>query len=220
MPSIVSLHVGRPRRLGTDGATDPDNQPWETGSYKDPVEGPLWLGRTNLIGDGQADLVNHGGLDKAVCVYPAAHYPDWREELKRPDFTYGAFGENISLGELTERQVCLGDTFAIGEANVQVSQPRQPCWKLSRRWRIANLATRVQSSGRTGWYFRVLDEGEIELHQSVQLLDRPCPEWPVIRVHAVIYDRHDREGAVALAACPHLSTRLREMLAGRTACAT
>src|SRR5690625_3309822 len=94
---ILSLRVGKPRDLGVAGATDPMQRPWRSGIYKDPVSGVIWLGKTNLEGDGQADLKRHGGPDKAVCVYPSEHYPAWREELGLPDFPFGAFGENFTL---------------------------------------------------------------------------------------------------------------------------
>jgi len=212
-PRLLEIRVGLPRLVGAEDGPD---RPWTTGSFKEPVTAPVWLGPTNLAGDGQADLKNHGGPDKAVCAYPAAHYPLWRAELGLPAFLFGAFGENVVVEGMTEADVCLGDTFRIGRAILQVSQPRQPCWKLSRRWGIKDLALRVQSSGRTGWYFRVLAEGEIAPGQPLLLADRPFPEWTVARANAVMHDRQaDRDAVAALAACPLLSTRWRETLATR-----
>lgn len=215
-PLLLTLQVGLPKDLGVEGAPDPVDRPWSTGSFKAPVAGPVWLGRINLAGDGQADRKHHGGPDKAVCVYPAAHYPAWRADLGKPDFPFGAFGENFTVEGLTEEAVCIGDTYAIGEARVQVSQPRQPCWKLSRRWRIKDLALRVQTTGRTGWYFRVLDEGNVAPGLPLVLLDRPFPEWPIARANRVMHGaRHDREAAAALAGCPLLSASWRETLTQR-----
>jgi MOSC domain-containing protein YiiM len=92
IPLLLSIQVGRPRAYGREGADDPMDRPWQTGFFKEPVEGSRWLGQTNLAGDGQADLVNHGGPDKAVLCYAAAHYPGWRSELAKPDLPHGAFG--------------------------------------------------------------------------------------------------------------------------------
>src|SRR5262245_35397589 len=96
-PVLVSIQVGLPKSYGRAAAEDPMDRPWQTGFFKQPVDGPSWLGRTNLVGDGQADLVNHGGEDKAVLCYAASHYPEWRDELARPDLPYGAFGENFTI---------------------------------------------------------------------------------------------------------------------------
>ncbi|MDQ3513689.1 MAG: MOSC domain-containing protein, partial [Chloroflexota bacterium] len=172
---------------------------------------------TNLAGDGQADLVNHGGADKAVCCYPAGHYADWHRELGLDPaaFPYGAFGENLTLSGVTETTVCLGDTFTVGTATVQVSQPRQPCWKLSRRWGVRDLAARVQRTKRTGWYVRVVEEGDVAAGQALTLVDRPVPDWTVERVTGVIYAANDIAGAAELAECDLLAGSLRAYMAER-----
>ena len=148
---------------------------WTTGFFKLPVQGPIFVGATNLAGDGQADLKNHGGIDKAVLAYSADHYRSWREELGLSSFPYGAFGENLTLAALTEDSVCIGDRFAIGPVKFEVSQPRQPCWKLARRWRLNELVGRVIATGRSGWYLRVLEEGYIEPEMRVTMLRAPQP---------------------------------------------
>ena len=149
--------------------------------------------RHNLQGDGQADLVHHGGVDKAVCAYSAEHWPYWQTILPPDQLRGGAFGENFTLEQLTETDVCIGDVFSIGTAVVQISQPRQPCWKLARRWHIQDLAVRVEHTGFTGWYFRVLQEGKVNTHAHLQLLDRPCPEWTVATANRIMH--HEREGS-------------------------
>src|SRR5690606_6199783 len=113
--------------------------------------------------------------------------------------------------------VCIGDTYEVGGAVVQVSQPRQPCWKLARRWRIRDLAARVQETGRTGWYLRVLREGEVTAGDSLRLIDRPYAEWTIARANEIMHERRDdRDAAGALAACPLLSASWRETLRRRT----
>ncbi|VTU00872.1 sulfurase : MOSC domain containing protein OS=Rhodopirellula maiorica SM1 GN=RMSM_03240 PE=4 SV=1: MOSC: 3-alpha [Gemmataceae bacterium] len=208
-PTLLSVQVGLPQTLG--GAA----RPWTTGFIKAAVAGPVQLGPTNLVGDGQADLANHGGPDKAVCVYPAVHYPHWRAELGLP-LTHGAFGENFTAGGWSEADVCVGDVWAIGGALVQVSQPRQPCWKLARRWDVKDLALRVQQTGRTGWYFRVLRAGGVEAGGAFALAERPEPVWTVSRANEVMHHRKaDLALAAELAAVSCLSASWRSNLRDR-----
>ncbi|MGG6241672.1 MOSC domain-containing protein [Nodosilinea sp. AN01ver1] len=218
MPELVSIQVGLPQTLGTDAAPDPMDRRWTTGFFKQPIEGEVWLSPTNLAGDGQADLKNHGGVDKAVLAYSADHYPYWRSHLNQSELPYGGFGENFTVAGQTEADVCIGDIYAIGSARVQVSQPRQPCWKLSRRWRIADLALQVKANGRSGWYFRVLQEGVVEPGVAITLCDRPYPQWTVARANQVMHhDLSDRAAAVELAQCPLLSPNWQDKLLKRGA---
>jgi MOSC domain-containing protein YiiM len=191
---------------------------WTTGFFKEPVAGPVWLGRTNLAGDGQADLQNHGGPEKAVNVYPVEHYPHWQADLGIAELPPGAFGENFTTGGALEGDVCVGDVFQVGDALVQLSQPRQPCWKLARRWRVKDLALRVQQTGRTGWYFRVLREGAVEAGARLRLVERPHPELSVAAANEVMHHRkQDLAAARSLAECPLLSVSWRESLSRRAA---
>lgn len=189
------------------------NSQWTTGFFKKPIEGLIWLGKYNLSGDGQADLKYHGGLEKAVLAYSADHYPSWSIELGNLELPYGAFGENFTVSGLTEETVCIGDTYAVGEAHLQISQPRQPCWKISRRWGIDDLEARVKITGRTGWYFRVLKEGYIEPGLPLILLDRPFPHWNIAYTYRTMLRRdEDPHAAIQLASCPLLSANWRSML--------
>src|SRR5262245_23305620 len=136
MPTLVSIQTGMPKRYGREGS----DKAFLSGINKSTVNGPIHLNILNLEGDAQADLKNHGGEFRAVLSYAVSHYPAWRAELDRPDLPYGAFGENFTVSDLTEKNVCLGDIYEIGpEVIVQVSQPRLPCFKLARRWDIKNL---------------------------------------------------------------------------------
>lgn len=209
---ILSIQVGKPRRMGVPNAADPLDQEWESGIFKAPVSGPVHLGLRNLAGDAQADLVAHGSPDQAVLLYAAAHYPEWRTTLGKPEMTYGAFGENFTVDGLTEANVCVGDTFAVGGALVQVSQPRGPCWKLARRNRVPDLHLQVQHNGRGGWYVRVLREGTVETGMPLALVQRPYPELTIELVNNVLYRREaDPTVRVALAACPLLSATWRRI---------
>ena len=203
---LLSIQIGAPKDYGSEGAADVHDQPWTTGFFKTPVEGPVFAGTTNLAGDGQADLVNHGGIDKAVLAYSADHYPKWREELNMPGMPYGAFGENLTIAGLSEKSVCIGDIFRIGEVTFEVSQPRQPCWKLARRWRMHELTGLVVRNGRSGWYLRVLEEGWIEARMPVTLIERTNPDWPIARANEILYyRRQDLPLTLELAAVPRLA---------------
>lgn len=216
-PLLASIQVSLPRSFGQEGAADPMDRPWTTGFFKEPVLGPLRLGLTNLEGDGQADRLHHGGPDKAVLAYSAEHYPLWRQSLNQPALPFGAFGENFTVTGLTEADVCIGDTWLVGdEVVVQVSQPRQPCWKLARRWRIKSLALDVQQTGRTGWYFRVLSEGTVTAGMRFVLHDRPHPDWTVARANQVMHvDKRNIAAAQELAAISLLSENWQATLSRR-----
>ena len=151
---LISLQVGLPRTVTRDG------QEVATGIYKAPVEKRVRLRELNLDGDQQADLSAHGGRDKAVYAYPSEHYPFWKQELQGIDLPWGAFGENFTTAGLLESAVCLGDRFTIGTAEVVVTQPRIPCFKLNLKFDRDDMAKRFLASHRSGFYLRVLREGE------------------------------------------------------------
>lgn len=174
MTSIVrieGLFAGRAEELW------PDKPP--SAIRKVPVEAPVEIGAHGLIGDAQADLNVHGGPEKALHHYPAEHYPTWCAELDRSDLVPGGFGENISTKGMTETSVCIGDIFTLGSATVQISQGRQPCWKLNAHTGDDRMAWRFQKSGRTGWYYRVLSPGKVQPGDTLMLVDRPHPDWTV-----------------------------------------
>jgi MOSC domain-containing protein YiiM len=201
-------------RVGTPAAID-DAVPWTTAFYKTEVHGLVRLGFTNLDGDRQADLTVHGGVDKAVCVYPQSHYTFWAHELGR-NAGPGWFGENLTLSNQTETSVCIGDIYRVGTAVVQVSQPRGPCWKLARRWRQPDLPKRVIRSGRSGWYLRVLQEGAVAADCPLTLESRSWPQWTIARVNELTYARPDllasRSERAALAECEALADQWRASL--------
>ncbi|WP_409482687.1 MOSC domain-containing protein [Noviherbaspirillum sp. ST 5-3] len=170
-----------------------------SGIAKQAVTDRRWLGRLGFDGDEQADHKHHGGLDKAVHHYAFDHYIDWakqigaREILTRP----GAFGENLSTRGCTEAEVCIGDIYSLGEAMVEVSQARQPCWKLNIRFGYPAMSSLVQESGRTGWYYRVRAPGWVAAGDALMLRERPHPDWPLSRLLDVLYRRTDDRAVVA-----------------------
>lgn len=167
-------------RPGTQSAID-----------KQPQQGQLKVCTLGLHGDEQGDLRVHGGVEKAIHHYPLEHYARWADELgAHPLLTQpGAFGENFSTTGWSEHDVCLGDRIRVGTALLEVSQGRMPCWKLSDRFAVANLALRVQQSGRTGWYYRVLEEGVVSAGDSLQRVERPFADWSLARLSAVLFDK-------------------------------
>jgi len=143
-----------------------------TGIFKSPVQKRLRLNTLNLEGDRQADLTVHGGQDKAVYAYPSEHYSAWKKELWDVELPWGAFGENFSTEGLLEKDVCLGDRYSVGSAEVVVTQPRLPCFKLNLKFDRDDLIKRFLSSRRTGFYLRVLREGEVGVWDKIELVER------------------------------------------------
>lgn len=212
---LASIQIGRPRALEPSG---PGARPWTTGYAKVRVQGPVLLRTLNLEGDGQADLRWHGGPDMAVLAYGAEHYPRWRAELGWPDLGPGAFAENFTVEGADEASTCIGDLWEVGEALLQVSEPRKPCRNISRFWGRDGLLQLVESTGRIGWYLRVAREGRVEAGLSIRRLERPHPEWTVAAaMEARTNKARDPAAAGRLAACPALGAKFREKLLERKA---
>jgi len=152
---VISVNVGQPQEVKFRNGTV------LTGIFKQPVASRVTVKELNLAGDRQADLTVHGGLDKAVYCYPVEHYPFWAAELPGTDLPYGMFGENLTTKGLDETSVHIGDRFRIGSAVLQVTQPRTPCYKLGIKFGRSDMVENFWSSGRSGFYFSVIVEGEI-----------------------------------------------------------
>jgi MOSC domain-containing protein YiiM len=163
---VLSLNLGLPRYV------EWGDQIVRTSIFKEPVTGRMRVDRLNIEGDRQSDLTVHGGVEKAVYVYPAEHYALWRQELPGADLPWGAFGENLTTTGLAEDDVRIGDRFAIGSAELVVTQPRTPCFKLTIRFGRADMIKRFYRSGRSGFYLAVAKEGEIEAGDEISLLNR------------------------------------------------
>ena len=213
MLKLLSIQVGTPTEYGSDGAADPHDQRWLTSFFKQPVSGPIRVLTDRIEGNEQADCRFHGDVDKALLAYSADHYPLWQDELTLPDMTGGGFGENLTITGQTEQTVCIGDRYSINDVILEVTQPRQPCWKLARRWRLPDLPKRVIRHSRTGWYFRVIRPGTIESGQEVTLLSSPHPEWTIARANQVFYTKGGpTEERRQLAMLPELADAWREEL--------
>ncbi|MBN2983874.1 MULTISPECIES: MOSC domain-containing protein [Cohnella] len=190
------------------------NKETKSGIFKKAVKGPTRLGLTGLQGDEQADLVNHGGPDRAICAYSRAHYGHWEKVLRRK-LDYGAFGENFTLDRVTEADVCIGDVYALGAVKLQISQPRQPCWKLAMKWGLDELPALVLESGATGFYFRVLETGAVDAGELV-LLDRPERAVTVSEVNRIMFfDKGNAEGIRRVLQADALSQGWKDKLSAR-----
>ena len=185
---VVSLNVGVPREVEWKARTV------LTGIFKAPVAGRRRVERLNFEGDRQADLTVHGGIHKAVYGYPSEHYAFWAGELARDDLGWGEFGENLTTEGLREEDVRIGDRYRVGTAELVVTQPRQPCFKLGIRFGRADMVKRFQRSGRSGFYFAVASEGEVAAGDPIELLEPAGDSLCVADVlRAVYHDRDDVE---------------------------
>ncbi|EER59592.1 MOSC domain containing protein [Acidovorax delafieldii 2AN] len=158
---------------------------------KQAIQGAVAVDGNGVAGDEQGDTRLHGGPDKAVHHYPLDHYPAWRDALGAlpPLDGPGAFGENISSTGIVESRLCWGDQVRMGSVLLEVAQTRQPCWKLNTRFGVPDMALRVQRTGRTGWYYRVIEPGAVQAGDAITLVGRPNPEWTLARVIEVLYHR-------------------------------
>ncbi|MEL0155396.1 MOSC domain-containing protein [Sphingopyxis sp.] len=204
--TIDALLTGKARRFGAKGEPSAID--------KRAVEGRHAVGALGIAGDEQADLSVHGGPDKAIHHYPRDHYGWWAETIGDHALLQdaGAFGENISTSGLTESAACIGDRYRLGSALVEISQGRQPCWKLGHRFGIATLPATVVTSRRGGWYYRVIEDGAVGAGDALELMERPLPDWSVERVfHLLIGGAGKREPAAlrALAAMDLLAANWR-----------
>lgn len=201
---LMSLNVGMPKEVSYGGKLI------QTGINKSRVSEPVFLSSLKFNGDGQADLVHHGGIDKAVCVYSYNHYPYWEKELNRK-LVYGAFGENMTVQDLLEEDVCIGDIFQIGEAVVQVSQPRQPCFKLAKKYDIPQLPLYFQNTGYTGFYFRVLKEGWVSPTDSLTQLESDRKGISIAFANHIVHkEKHNFEGVRRILGVEALSASWRK----------
>ena len=215
-PYIDQLFKGKVKQLGDPNAEKRINRQWETGMFKKPTDEKIWLSETGLIGDEVADKKNHGGPEKALFAYPTKHYDYWQREIEHTTMEVGGMGENLAIQNADEQSICIGDTYRYGETLIQVSQPRRPCWKPARRYNQIDLALRIQNSGLTGWYFRVLEEGYVTGNTYLELIERPYPQWSIEACNNVMYkQKDDLDLASQLASCELLAPNWKRTLEKR-----
>lgn len=200
MAQLLSVNVGLPRDLDWHGRVV------HTAIWKEPVAGRCRVRRLNLDGDGQGDLTGHGGEHRAVFVYQIASFRFWQAQMGRNDFTYGQFGENFTIDGFSDDEVCIGDRFAIGSARFEVTQPRVTCYRVGIRLNEPRMAALLTSSGRPGFYLRVLQEGEVGAGDEIVRVGQATDRMSVAEINALLYSpRHPRdqlERALRLEALP------------------
>jgi len=184
MTRLVSVNVGLPRDIEWRGRTV------HTGIWKDPVAGRRRVGRLNVEGDGQGDLGGHGGEQRAVFVYQIESYRYWEQQLGRHDLVHGQFGENFTVEGLPDAEVCIGDRFRIGTCLVEVTQPRTTCYRVGIRLDEPRMAALLTGSGRPGFYFRVLEEGEVGAGDAIEQVARGSESMTITEVNALLYSSH------------------------------
>src|SRR5580698_1536395 len=197
---IVSVNVGLPRDVAWQGRTV------RTGVWKTPVTGRIFARRLNLDGDGQGDLRGHGGEQRAIMVYQLDSYRYWAEYLGRSDLVAGNFGENLTVEGLADNEVCIGDRFRIGGAVVEVSQPRDTCYRVGIRLNHPEIAALLVAHHRPGFYFRVIQEGEIGAGDRVEKLSDGPERMTVAEIDGLLYSaEHSLEGLRRAIRIPALS---------------
>lgn len=207
--AVLAINIGQPKPL--------PGQKHEvlSGIVKHPVSAPVFLSFTGMLGDAQADLVHHGGPDKAVCVYDHSRYSEI-ERLMDRKLEWGAFGENLTVTGCAEEEVRIGDVFELGDAQVQVSQPRQPCFKLGVRYDYKELPVYFQESGHTGFYFRVLQEGEVGPASCFRRVRTDPSYMTILEANRIMHQgKQDVEGMQTLLAIPVLSDSWKQILLKR-----
>src|SRR4051794_11378462 len=178
---LLSVNVGLPKDVAWQGKTV------FTGVFKDPVSGPRRVRKLNVDGDGQGDLAGHGGGQRAVFVYQIGSYRHWEQELGRSDFVYGQFGENFTVEGLGDDEVCIGDRYRIGSALFEVSQPRVTCYRVGIRMNDPRIPALLVSHRRPGFYFRVLEEGEVRADDEIDKVASGPEQMTVAEVDALVY---------------------------------
>jgi len=188
MVRLLSVNVGLPRDIAWKGRTV------STGIWKTPVVGRCRVGRLNLDGDGQGDLAGHGGEQRAVFVYQIESYRHWQDQLKKTDFVHGQFGENFTIEGLPDDAVCIGDRYQIGSALFEITQPRVTCYRVGIRMNEPRMPALLTSSGRPGFYFRVLQEGEVGAGDEIVKVGETKERMTVAEINALLYSpNHPRD---------------------------
>jgi MOSC domain-containing protein YiiM len=210
-PTLISVQVGLPRTVLCNG------EEVSTGIFKSPVQKRVRMNALDLEGDQQADLSVHGGPDKAVYVYPSEHYPYWKRQLPHVEFPWGSFGENLTTAGLLENEVHIGDSFAIGTAEVVVTQPRLPCFKLNLKFNRDDMVKRFLASHYSGFYLRVLREGEVGAGDEIVPVHRDENRVSVLDIFRLyLGESHSSELRSRALQVKYLSSSWREELSAQT----
>jgi MOSC domain-containing protein YiiM len=207
---VMSVNVGLPQQVMWRG------KPINTAIFKEPVEGTIRIRKLNLDGDRQADLTVHGGPDKAVYAYPVEHYEYWRTRVPETQLTMGAFGENLTVRDVLEKDLNIGDQVRVGTALLQVAQPRMPCYKLQVRFDRDDMTRLFAQSGRSGVYFSVVEEGEVKAGDAIELARRDEQKISIADIYELYFSNSIDPAMLKRALqAPALTDESRSMLLSR-----
>lgn len=180
---VISLQIGKVKSYGDKKSSEFLEKYWESASFKEVVNDKVWAGKLGFKGDEVADRVHHGGAEKAIFANSYQNYEKWTEFLKVKHLSFGALAENLTVSGLHESNVCLGDIHKIGSALLQVSQPRKPCYKISKKHNNKKFTDEIYTSGLTGWYYRVLEEGFIQAENDIQIVFSEEPKISILEAN-------------------------------------
>jgi MOSC domain-containing protein YiiM len=210
MAKILSVNIGLPAQVVLSGKSKT-----RTAIHKKPVQGKIFLDSDGLAGDGVADAVRHGGWDQAICAYSSDHFSFWSKEIPI-EFLPGSFGENFTLAGLTEKDISIGDIIRVGDAELQCSQPRQPCYKLIKVMNYPAMSKRIHDTGFSGFYLRVIKEGYVEKGADAEFVHKDPAGFTVDMVNSLMYrDKNNFEKICELIQIDSLSSGWRDLFLKR-----
>ena len=187
MAIVKALLIGEVKNYGSQSATDKLNTPWSSAIFKVAQNGEIFANELGFVGDSVADTKHHGGPEKAIFANSFSNYAQWEKFLGFKNLAYGAMGENLCIGGLDESSVCVGDIHKIGSLVLQVSQPRKPCFKLSKRWGNENMATHIFETGLTGWYYRVITPGSCKAGDTIEIIKKDEVGMSILEVNRLFF---------------------------------
>ena len=187
MAYLKALLIGSVRDYGDENSNDALFRPWKTAMFKVSQDDEIFANELGFVGDNVADIKHHGGVEKAVFANSYENYPSWQKYLGLGNLPFGAMGENLTISGLHEDDVCIGDIHKIGSLVLQVSQPRKPCFKLSKRWMNRELANEIFKTGLTGWYYRVLEKGACKVKDEVNVVLKDNIQMSISQVNSLFY---------------------------------
>lgn len=213
IPYVEQIRIGKLKQLEVGRLENASEVFVKTDIFKEEQKEKIYLTSTGLKGD---ESLSQNRKEKALYAYPIHHYDYWLEQLSLGEFDTGAMGEHLVLSGVDEFSTFIGDTYEMGEAIVQVSQPHQPCWHIAQRFNEVDLPLHIQESGRTGWHYRVIKEGDVQSGDEMNLIERPYPQWSIAFVNEILYKRkNDLRLTYELNDCSLLAPRWRRMLTSR-----
>jgi len=213
---VLSVQVGRVKTYGDAEAKDFLEKEWQSASFKEVSETPLYASFNGLAGDEVADKMHHGGVDKAIFANSYENYAHWASFLGVEHLPFGALAENLTMNGLHESNVMLGEIHQIGTAILQVSQPRKPCWKISRRWSHQAFTNEIFTSGLTGWYYKVLQEGIISTGDEIRVIRHKTPQISILEANEAFREPEKYESILeTILEIPSLASSYKESIVKR-----